>query len=58
MIDNNENREVNLYRLSIPSNEEAELNLVVYSGKVEVYINYRYVENWKQDYKNFRDGPF
>ena len=47
LLDNNDNREVNLYRLSVPSSEDADLNIMVYSGKVEVYINYRYVENWK-----------
>ena len=54
LVDSNDQKDVNIYRLSVPTNEETNLNLIVYQGFPEIYVSYTH----ETDYTKFRDGPF
>lgn len=53
-MDNNDERESNLYVISVPSNEDVDLNIMVYWGNPYVYVNYYY----ELDYSKYSQGPF
>lgn len=46
--------QVNYYRLSVPTNEETEIQLTALVGAPAVYVNYYY----ELDYTKYKDGPF
>lgn len=46
--------QTNYYRLSVPTNEEIELQLVAYIGSFSVYVNYIY----SLDYSEYTFGPY
>ena len=54
IVDSLEVNETNLYRISVPTNEDVDLYLMFFAGYPQVYINYNYETN----ISNFDDGPF